>query len=391
MGKQVVILAAGAGNRARPFTENKPKCMFEVTNKPLLHCAIDALVANGIRDIIIVVGYKKERIYDYLSTVSFKGLNISFVEQKKLLGSSEAILECADKLNNDDFIVVPADKYYTAETIVPIINAPSPTMLTLNPLLPTYATAKDASGKIFIGRFNHAQDEDPIDTRIYSLNKSLFKYMDGYSCINEAFNALASKGIKVSNIQTNGVWADLLFPWDIITINELNLKVMQPNVEGTIAHSAVLRGNISIGDRAAVGSNCSLIGDICIGKSCEIKDNVVIHGPTSIESSTVIEPFTYISNSVIGKNVRIGAGSVIKDSIIDDNTIIKARFTADSSNTTIKIGDNYFYQQIGTMIGSGCTIQSNVSVVPGTIIGNKTQVNDNKTLSGNIPDGSMVV
>ena len=62
---QAVILEAGEGKRVKPFTEDMPKVMLPIANKPILEYVIDSLSKNGIRDIIMVVGYKKENIMNY--------------------------------------------------------------------------------------------------------------------------------------------------------------------------------------------------------------------------------------------------------------------------------------------------------------------------------------
>ena len=54
---QAVILAAGEGQRLSPFTLNKPKVMIAIAGKPILQYVVEALAQNGIRDIVIVVGY----------------------------------------------------------------------------------------------------------------------------------------------------------------------------------------------------------------------------------------------------------------------------------------------------------------------------------------------
>jgi glucose-1-phosphate thymidylyltransferase len=59
--KQAVILVAGEGQRLRPFTVNRPKAMLSIAGKPILQYAVEALAQNGIRDIVLVVGYRKSR------------------------------------------------------------------------------------------------------------------------------------------------------------------------------------------------------------------------------------------------------------------------------------------------------------------------------------------
>ncbi|MCK5252133.1 MAG: NTP transferase domain-containing protein, partial [Thermoplasmata archaeon] len=62
---KAVILAAGEGTRLRPLTISRPKVMLRVGDKPIMQYAIDALREVGIRQIVIVVGYQKERIQTY--------------------------------------------------------------------------------------------------------------------------------------------------------------------------------------------------------------------------------------------------------------------------------------------------------------------------------------
>ena len=59
---QAVILAAGIGKRLRPITDTIPKCLVPVNGKPILINTLELLESRGIREVIIVVGYLKERV-----------------------------------------------------------------------------------------------------------------------------------------------------------------------------------------------------------------------------------------------------------------------------------------------------------------------------------------
>ena len=73
---KAVILSAGEGKRLRPFTDTIPKVMLPIANKPILAHVIDAVKNTGINEIIIIVGYKKERIMEYFKdyTDSFRAI-----------------------------------------------------------------------------------------------------------------------------------------------------------------------------------------------------------------------------------------------------------------------------------------------------------------------------
>ena len=63
--KRAIIMAAGLGNRLRPVTDTTPKPLIKVNGKRMIDTIIDALHENGIFEIYVVVGYKKEQFYEW--------------------------------------------------------------------------------------------------------------------------------------------------------------------------------------------------------------------------------------------------------------------------------------------------------------------------------------
>lgn len=108
---KAVILAAGEGTRLRPFTSSEPKPMIPIANRPILEYAIEALAANSVRDITIVVGYKKERIMSHFEDGGDWGVKISYVEQKKRVAKAGTAyaLSMVKKHVKGDFIMLPGD------------------------------------------------------------------------------------------------------------------------------------------------------------------------------------------------------------------------------------------------------------------------------------------
>lgn len=60
---RAIIIAAGEGKRLRPVTETTPKPLIKVNGVRIIDTIIKALKENGIHEIYIVVGYKKEQFY----------------------------------------------------------------------------------------------------------------------------------------------------------------------------------------------------------------------------------------------------------------------------------------------------------------------------------------
>ena len=78
--KKALIIAAGLGSRLKKYTENLPKCMLDFGGKTLLERQLDAYKKNGIKDISLIRGYKKEKInykgIRYFENPDYKNNNI---------------------------------------------------------------------------------------------------------------------------------------------------------------------------------------------------------------------------------------------------------------------------------------------------------------------------
>lgn len=76
---KALILAAGIGSRLGDITKELPKCLVPVAGKPILEYQLDALLANGITDVALVLGYKKEKILTFIeSKEKYKHITFTF-------------------------------------------------------------------------------------------------------------------------------------------------------------------------------------------------------------------------------------------------------------------------------------------------------------------------
>ncbi len=111
---KALVLAAGKGIRMLPHTNDKPKVLIEIDGKPFLYYILKNLENAGLKNIGIVVGYKKEKIKDFVKKYNF---NVSLIEQKKLFGTGKAVLDAKQWIGEDDFIVLMGDNLYSVEDI----------------------------------------------------------------------------------------------------------------------------------------------------------------------------------------------------------------------------------------------------------------------------------
>jgi len=108
---QVLISCGGLATRLRPLTKKIPKSMVEIEGKPFLEHQLNLLKKNGLKDIVLSIGFKGNQIKKYFATGKKFGVKIKYnPDGKKLLGTGGAIKK-AEKLLNDAFLVIYGDSY----------------------------------------------------------------------------------------------------------------------------------------------------------------------------------------------------------------------------------------------------------------------------------------
>jgi len=85
---QAVIMAGGFGQRLRPFTEDVPKPMLPVGDRPLMEITIEQLRTAGIRRVNITTHHKAEKITEHFGDGRDFGIEISYVTEERPLGTA---------------------------------------------------------------------------------------------------------------------------------------------------------------------------------------------------------------------------------------------------------------------------------------------------------------
>lgn len=117
---KAVILAAGIGSRLRPLTTDIPKCMVEVNGVKIIEQQIKSLLKNNINNILVIVGYKQEKIRKYLQE-NFSFVNI--IENEKYLETNNMYSMSLAKefVNKESFIFMNADVFFEEKIITELL------------------------------------------------------------------------------------------------------------------------------------------------------------------------------------------------------------------------------------------------------------------------------
>src|SRR5947199_5316746 len=144
---KAIIPAAGIGTRLRPHTYTQPKALLHVAGKSILAHIIDELVAVGVDEIVVVVGYLGERIEAQVRE-QYRSLPVKFVQQTEPLGNGHAVYVARDHLDGEPALVVFGDTIVKGDLASLGLNRQS---------LPVLAVAEDL----------RRQDVDEVAADVY--------------------------------------------------------------------------------------------------------------------------------------------------------------------------------------------------------------------------------
>jgi glucose-1-phosphate thymidylyltransferase len=111
---KVIIPAAGAGKRLFPHTFTKPKPMVYIAGKPIIGHILDRMKDVEPEEVIMVVGYRKERIMSYVDENYSDIFRIKYVEQAEQLGLGHSIYVARDEIGDSEIMIALGDMIFKA-------------------------------------------------------------------------------------------------------------------------------------------------------------------------------------------------------------------------------------------------------------------------------------
>ena len=105
----VMILAGGRGSRLMPLTEDCPKPMLPVGDKPMMEHTLEDLKRAGFREFYISVNYLADQIVNYFGDGSRHGVSISYVSEETPLGTAGPLSLLPERVGDQSVIVVNGD------------------------------------------------------------------------------------------------------------------------------------------------------------------------------------------------------------------------------------------------------------------------------------------
>ena len=119
-----VILAAGMAKRLRPLTDERPKCLLKVGERTPLQRTVDAMLVAGIRELVVVTGYRANMIRDFL-TETYSSLNIHFIDNPDYAHNNNifSLWLTRPYVDGNDFLLMDSDILCDPAILPEVISA----------------------------------------------------------------------------------------------------------------------------------------------------------------------------------------------------------------------------------------------------------------------------
>jgi mannose-1-phosphate guanylyltransferase len=326
---KALFLAGGMGTRLQPLTDNLPKPMVPILNKPLLERTIFNLKKCGISEMVISTCYHPEYIEEYFGNGSKFDLNINYIVEENPMGTGGAI-KMAEKYFEESFLVFNSDilsdidlskmidfhKSKKALATIAVTEVQDPSM---------YGVIEyDSNGYAITFKEKPKAEETTsksINAGIYIFEPEIFDEIASDRAVSierETFPYLLDHNLKISIYKSGSYWMD------IGTIQ----KYRQ-------AHWDIMSGKCKLVD-------CDFNSEhISFGKNVTINPSAVIVGPAYIGDNVIVGAKAEINHSVIGNNVFVGDESKIVGSVIWNDIVISPSATlVDAVVTASSFEDN---------------------------------------------------
>ncbi|MDR3282523.1 MAG: NDP-sugar synthase [Candidatus Methanoplasma sp.] len=338
--RQAVIMVGGKGTRLLPLTENRPKPILPVLNKPCLRYLVESLAEAGVVEVILACGYRSEKLSNAIGDGSDLGIKIEYSYEKEPLGTGGAIKLVEDRLD-DVFVAANGDVFADIDVREEIdAHFSSGAKITMaltsvkNPC--EFGIARlDDSGRITEYKEKPKPEEafsNLVNAGVYVIDKSVMSEVpegEFFDFSKDLFPMVMSKGDKIQGYVLKGVWRDVGRPSDLLGVN--------------LAMATELYDDFSWGGKRT-------------------------------ESTTVVRPF-YLGNESFVVRSDITAAVVLDDCTVNDSRVVKSLIMNGCNVTSAKIESS--------IIGEGCIIKpgariTNAVLADGTVVEEGKEITDSQ-------------
>ncbi len=371
-------MCGGEGTRLRPLTFERPKPCIPIMNIPSIVHLVAHLSNLGFHEVIITLGYMAGAIEQILGDGSMLGIHIHYVHEREKLGTAGSVKNAQKYLEDRSFLVVGGDhvtdinllEFYRehqagkALTTIGLISIDDPCEYGIAEIDVTNQIQrfkeKPSPGEIF---------SNLASTGMYVCEPEIFNFIPPstrFDFARDLFPLLMEKGKRLHGWLARGNWTDVGSPRSLRQAERWKLhEQATTTITGELHTSgARISGPVQVTGSLSLGRQTRIIGPVSIGGGTRIGDGVLIGPYTSIGEGCRIDDGAKIFSSSLYNGVRIGKGTTVSGSIVDNDTLIGDKCSIEHDTVLgprVQGGDNVVIHS-GTRVWPEVTIPDNMVV-----------------------------
>jgi len=226
---KAATLAAGRGTRMKGLTEDCPKPMLPLGDRPMLAHQIERMEAAGVTEVLVVVGYKAEMVKDYFAENPPAIATVSYVAQPKQDGTGSAAMLARDFAGADAFLMTYGDILVESDIYSELFARADGAEMAISV---KWVDDPYQGGAVYTenDRVTKIIEKPPKGTStthwnnagIYVFRPSVFDALDrieisprGEYELTDAVHDIVNRGFPVACYQVEGFWRDVGRPEDL--------------------------------------------------------------------------------------------------------------------------------------------------------------------------------
>lgn len=399
-----VVLAAGKGTRMK---SNKSKLVHKIYGKELVKRVVETAEKSDIKDIIAVVGYKKEEVQKVL------GDTVKYAYQEEMLGTGHAVLQAEEYLEGrkGKVVVLNGDvPIIRPETIKKLIeksikNKEYATVLTAIYNNPTgYGRIiRDDGGNVkeIVEEKDLSEEQKSnkeinagiycfdIDELLKALKELKPNNAQGELYLTDVVKIMNDKGLKTGAVivkdNTEILGVNDRMQLELLT-KVLKMRINQYHMQNGVTiedmDNTYIYDDVEIGMDTVIHPNTTIKNDVVIGENCEIGPNAYIREGCRLANTVKIGSFVEIKKAIIGEGAKVPHLSYMGDCEIGGKTNIGCG----------TITCNYDgFNKSKTIIGEHSFIGSNTNLVAPVTLGENSFVAAGSTITNDVPSDALAI
>ena len=222
---QVVILCGGKGTRLSEYTEEIPKPLVGVGDKPILHHLMSVYAHHGHKDFILCLGYKGDKIKEHFKNND--EFNIEFIDTGENSNKAERLMKIKDKIKEDNFLLSYGDDLSDVDInqVIKLHNEKNKIVTLTAVRLQSPFGILEINNNLEVTEFK----EKPVLPNLmnggfYVIKKEIFSSIKaGYDLEKETFKDLAKEN-QITAFKHDGFWKSMNTLKDVVELNDMFKK-----------------------------------------------------------------------------------------------------------------------------------------------------------------------